>query len=84
MKSLQLFNDEYLDHCKTMTVKQIVQFLEEFRQLQETTTKEKSKLISMKVQPSLLNCFKQQCMKDGIAYQTKIKKLMQEWLIERR
>jgi len=33
MKSLQLISDEYLEKCKKLTTREILDFLEEFRQL---------------------------------------------------
>lgn len=33
MKSLQLISDEYLERCKKLTTPEILDFLEEFRQL---------------------------------------------------
>ena len=44
--------------------------------------KEPSKLISMKIPPPLLRAFKQKCSLEGLRYQTQIKQLMKEWLLE--
>lgn len=40
----------------------------------------KSKLISMKIQPPLLNAFKEKAEFLGVPYQTQIKTLMKDWL----
>lgn len=78
MKPVQYFSDEYLEQCKKMTPLQIVQFLDDFRKLNEK--KEPSILISLKVPQSLLRNFKFECKKRNLKYQTQIKQLMQDWL----
>ena len=82
MKAVQYFSDEYLQQCRAMTPEQIVRFLDDFRQLHGATTYSKSKLISIKIPENLLNVFKAQAARDGIPYQTQIKKLMREWVTE--
>lgn len=62
------------------TPEQVVEFLETFRLLQNPKQKEPSKLISIKVNPHLLNAFRLKAEQEGIPYQTKIKELMQAWL----
>jgi predicted DNA binding CopG/RHH family protein len=79
MKAKQLFTDEYLAQCKKFTPDQILQFLEEFRQLQQKGTDE-SVLISLKVPRSLLTAFRSKSALSGVKYQTMIKKLMLEWV----
>lgn len=79
MKALQTFSDEYLERCKEMSVEEIVEFIEGFRELHYREP-DKSKLISMKVPENLLNAFKTKAKLQGIPYQTMIKKLMMEWL----
>jgi len=78
MRPVQYFSEEYLEHCKQATPEQIIEFLENYRQLQ--TPQPKSKLISMKVPEPLLNSFKQKCEISNVKYQTQIKKLMIDWL----
>lgn len=80
MKALQIFSDEYLEACKELSTEEIGQFLEDFRQIHSKKLSEKSKLISLKVPPSLLNAFKIQCQLEDVKYQTKIKKLMMDYL----
>ena len=79
MKGIQYFSDEYLEMCKKTTIKQRLQFLEDFRKLQEK--KSPSKLISLKVREDLLQAFKNQCELKEVKYQTQIKKLMEDWLL---
>ncbi len=62
-----------------MTSDQIIEFLENYRML-FSMTPEKSQLISLKIEPSLLKAFKRRAELEGIPYQTQIKKLMKEWL----
>jgi predicted DNA binding CopG/RHH family protein len=78
-KTIQYFTQEYLERCKGMTADQIIEFLENYRML-FAHAPEKSQLISMKIEPSLLKAFKRKAALEGIPYQTQIKKLMKEWL----
>jgi predicted DNA binding CopG/RHH family protein len=78
-KTIQYFNPEYLERCKGMTSDQIIEFLENYRML-FSTTPEKSQLISLKIEPSLLKAFKRRAELEGIPYQTQIKQLMKRWL----
>lgn len=78
-KPVQYFTKEYLQQCKEMTPDQILQFLENYQNLVMGKS-EKCQLISMKIEPSLLNAFKQKAELNGVPYQTQIKTLMREWL----
>jgi len=81
MRPVQYFSDEYLEQCRGLTPEQALTFLEEFRLLQQPKQPATSKLISMKVPEPLLESFRQRCDREGVKYQTQIKKLMEEWLI---
>ena len=83
MKPVQYFSDEYLEQCRKMTQDQIIQFLDDFRQLhgQGNRAKSRSKLISIKIPENLLNVFKKQATLAGTPYQTQIKALMKEWVL---
>ena len=61
-----------------MNPEAILEFLECFRLMNDTS--EKSKLISIKVPHSLLGSFRRKCELEEIKYQTKIKRLMEQWL----
>ncbi len=78
-KAVQFFSKEYLERCKGMTPDQIIEFLENYRML-FAKKPQKSKLISLKIDPSLLTAFKRKAELEGVPYQTQIKKLMMEWL----
>lgn len=78
-KIIQYFTKEYLQRCQGMTSDQIIEFLENYRMLFSTIS-EKSQLISLKIEPSLLRAFKRRSELEGIPYQTQIKKLMKKWL----
>ncbi len=80
MKTLQKFTDEYLEHCKSLSPQQIIQFLEDFRQLQNASLEGKSILISLKVNESLLRAFRMKADANHLSYQTQIKNLMRNWL----
>ena len=82
MKAIQKFSPEYLKVCSGMKPEQIAKFLEDFRLIHgENEGTGKSKLISMKIQQPLLQVFKGKCQLLDIPYQTQIKKLMTEWLM---
>lgn len=83
MKAVQHFSDEYLQQCKEMTPDQIIQFLDDFRQLHGATSRSKSKLISIKVPENLLSAFKARAALAGTPYQTQIKALMKAWVLEK-
>lgn len=83
MKSIQYFSDDYLAQCRDMTPDQIIRFLDDFRQLQGSTQRSRSRLISLKVPENLLNAFKLQAQLNGVRYQTQIKQLMGDWVRER-
>lgn len=82
-KAVQFLTKEYLERCKRMTPDQILEFIENYRALfASAKTKEKSQLISLKVEPSLLRAFRQKAGLVGVPYQTQIKKLMMAWVKE--
>ncbi len=78
-RPVQYFSKEYLERCKELSSDEILQFLEDFRNLHSERF-EKCQLISMKIEPSLLSAFKRKCELLGTPYQTQIKKLMKDWL----
>ncbi len=57
-----------------------IEWLEAMRELNKATKVEKSKLISMKIDPQLLHAFKLKCELEKRPYTTKIKELMIEYL----
>jgi uncharacterized protein (DUF4415 family) len=58
-----------------------IEWLESMRELNRTSRKvEKMKLISIKIDPSLLEAFKIKCELEKRPYTTKIKELMYEYL----
>ena len=78
-KPLQYFTVDYLKRCEGMSPDQIIEFLENYRML-FSTIPEKSQLISLKIEPSLLKAFKRRAELEGTPYQTLIKQLMKGWL----
>lgn len=80
MKAVQYFDDEYLEQCRKMTPDQIIQFLDDFRQLHGAETRSKSKLISIKIPENLLSAFRAKASLGGVPYQTQIKTLMKAWV----
>lgn len=78
-KTIQFFSKEYLARCRQFTPEQIIEFLENYRNL-VAKVPEKCQLISLKIEPSLLSAFKQKASLEGSHYQTKIKQLMRDWI----
>ncbi len=78
MKPVQYFSDEYLEQCKSFSTEAILEYLENFRLMQQP--KDKTRLISIKVPESLLEVFKAKSGLHQIKYQTQIKKLMLDWV----
>ena len=76
---VQYYTSEYLQRCRALTAEQILQFLEDFRQLAESKP-QKCLLISLRVEPSLLAAFKAKAKLHNVPYQTQIKRLMSQWL----
>ena len=83
MKTTQYFSTEYLQQCKDVSPEQTLTYLDDFRQLQQLNHTTASKLISMKVPETLLNTFRRRCELEGSKYQTQIKILMTNWLLNR-
>lgn len=81
MKATQLFSDPYLQQCRDLTPDQVLQFLDDFRRLHGNRPA-KSKLISLKVPEDLLNTFKAKARMINRPYQTQIKALMKEWVLD--
>lgn len=79
-KTVQYFNREAIERAKNMSPEQIIEFLENYRKLMSKGP-EKCRLISIKIEPSLLECFKKKAAKKGVPYQTMIKQLMREWIV---
>ena len=77
-KLVQHFTPEYLEHGKTVSPQQVVEFLDGYRRLHEPASK--SKLISLRVDEALLDTFRKRCEIEGVRYQSKIKELMAGWL----
>lgn len=78
-KTIQYFTKEYLQRTAGLTPDQIIDFIENYRMLVGKAP-EKCQLISLKIEPSLLNTFKQKAKLEGIPYQTKIKQIMRNWV----
>ena len=57
-----------------------IEWLESMRELNRAKKVEKAKLITMKIDPDLLNAFKLKCELEKRPYTTRIKELMQDYL----
>ena len=78
-RPVQFFSDEYLERCRAMKPAEVLEFLEGFRLLHGRVPS-KSRLISLKVPENLLEAFRTRCRLEGVRYQTRIKRLMSDWL----
>jgi predicted DNA binding CopG/RHH family protein len=78
MKPVQYFNDDYLEQCRSFSTEAILEYLENFRLMQQPN--DKMRLISIKIPESLLASFKTKSALNNTKYQTQIKKLMRDWL----
>ncbi|MCB1114228.1 MAG: hypothetical protein KDK62_05675 [Chlamydiia bacterium] len=80
-KPIQYYDPDYIERCKDLSDDQILQFLEDYRKLVGNEP-EKCKLISLKIEPSLLKAFKFKADKENVPYQTQIKRLMKSWVTQ--
>lgn len=78
-KGIQYFTKEYLERSAELTPDEILQFIEDYRNLVFGVS-EKCKPISLKVEPTLLALFKRKAEMMGVPYQTQIKNLMREFV----
>lgn len=81
MKVVQYFSDQQLQQGGDLSTDQILQFLSDFQQL-HSRQKARTKLISLKVPEDLLGAFRTKAELANIPYQTQIKKLMGQWVLE--
>ena len=80
-RPVQYFTEEYLEHCKTLSTAQILDFLESFRMLNASPGKLEQ--INIRVPSNTLKAFKIKSKSNGIQYQRKIKELMAEWVVKK-
>lgn len=78
MRPVQYFDDEYLKKAKSFSTEAILDYLENFRLMQQP--KDKTRLISIKIPESLLESFKAKSNLCQVKYQTQIKKIMVDWV----
>ena len=82
-KPVQYFSREALERSRDLSTEQIVEFVENFRLLHGgTVDSSKSVLISIKIPADLLAAFRALAVIEGTKYQTKIKQLMRNELIQ--
>ncbi|HEX5037480.1 MAG TPA: CopG family antitoxin [bacterium] len=80
MRPVQYFTPEYLKECKKMSPEDRLQFLEDFRKLQDRRPPAKSKLISLRIDEALLERFREKAKAAGLPYQTLLKNLIRDFL----
>lgn len=84
-RPVQYFNQGYIDQCQHMSHIEIIEKITEqqnlFWSLQNVDV-DKSCLISLKVNDLLLEKFKEACESHNLKYQTQIKKLMMNWVLQ--
>lgn len=85
MKALQKFTPEYLKECKKLSPEEILEFIENFKSIiSQSQENDKSCLISLKIPQSLLSAFKTKAQINNLRYQTQIKKLMRDWVLDQK
>jgi predicted DNA binding CopG/RHH family protein len=82
-KVVQFMSEAQIEAGLKMSIRERLQFVEDFMALANVSQSSKSKLISLKVPEDLLRLFRQKCEMEGVAYQTQIKKLMSEWTLKK-
>ena len=80
-RSIQKFTKEYIELCKTMTLGERLQFVEDMRQLYAGTQEPSTKLISIKMDISLLRALKSLAKLKKIPYQTLMKAILRKELM---
>lgn len=80
MKPVQYFSPEYLEQCRKMSVTDRLRFLEDFRKLQDRRAPVKSRLISLRIDETLLERFREKASGLGIPYQSLLKQLVRDYL----
>ena len=78
-KALQFFDKQYLEHCRTMSGDEIAEYLDQFRRLQAIGPVKK-RLISLRISEPVLESMKLKARAHGIAYQTQIQQLIEDWV----
>jgi len=81
-RPVQYFSEDYLLYCQKLTPDQIVEFLEQFREVAQAGIHSPSKLISIKIPENLLSAFKFKAKARGQPYQSVMKELMRRWLLQ--
>ena len=82
MKPVQYFSPEYLKECRKMSATDRLEFLENFRQLQDRRPPTKSRLISVRIDEALLERFKEKAKTIHLPYQTLLKNLIRDYLTQ--
>ena len=82
-KPIQMAQEAQIVAPDPLDVTAAVEFLEAFRQLADPRAQSSSKLISIKIPEPLLAAFRFKAEKQGVRYQTMIKKLMFDWIRSR-
>lgn len=82
MKPIQYFSDAYLELSKKSSPSQIADFLEEYAKLhaRPRQANEPSRLISLRMPASLLEGLKERAKKEGLPYQTWLKRVLEKEL----
>ena len=80
MRPVQYFSPEYLAQCKKMSLEDRLRFLEDFRKLQDRRPPVKSRLISVRIDESLLERFREKARTEKLPYQTLLKRLIRDYL----
>ena len=77
-RPIQYFTEQQLENAKSLSQEEILDFLENFKNLVATKPKSSTKPISLRIPEDLLAAFKSQARLEGIRYQTKIVELIRK------
>lgn len=81
-KAIQKLTKEQIKWGLSLSIEERLKFAENFMHLAHNSGESKSKLISIKVPEDLLKLFRAKCTSQKLTYQTQIKELMKQWLLE--
>lgn len=80
-KLIQRVDPEYLKFSLQLSIRERLEFLENFRLLAFAAQNQDSTHISLRINKNLLELFKLKAGSEGKKYQSKIKELMQDYVL---
>jgi predicted DNA binding CopG/RHH family protein len=81
-KAIQRLTKEQIEWGLSLSIEERLKFANNFMLLAHNSSDAKSKPISIKIPEDLLRLFRAKCASQKLTYQTQIKELMKQWLLE--